>query len=232
MVCDEGGGVMETQVSGCCSAQPWQEPYVRCRYAPQRTLSVRFRAPLEQLSGAVKASLENLTKELRAERATAMGAPFIAYHEISADRVDLEVGVPVSEHVHGAVEVHVGTLPMGRYVTVVQHGLPPSLGEIERALDRWLVLRHETAHGPLYVSVGHDSAPTDGRPIPCAFVERQIMAGEPCAMASPRRDASVSNEVMTRAAAVIGQLPRGLPELRAQIESPRPGFPMARARNA
>jgi CBS domain-containing protein len=233
MVCEGGECPMEIHVAAGCSNRPRQEPYVRCRDAAQRTLSVRSRARLEQLDDAVETALERLNQCLRAQRATLSGAPFIAYHELAADHIDLEVGAPTSEQARGEAEVHVSSLPMGRYLTLTQQGTEPALGDMVRVLERWLARNHESAHGPLYVSVGHDIEPSTGSPVPCVFVEYQITAGEASGAASSRREAAVPEEVMIRAATAITRLVTGLVPAQPQVGSsaPAPSLRM-RAREA
>lgn len=176
-----------------------------CRHSPQPTVSVRLRAPLEQLDDEVKAALERLSRHVGEQRTTPAGPAFIAYRELGADQVDVELGIPVPEHVRGGVDVHLSALPAGRYAVVVQLGAVPALGDIDRALDRWLEQKHERRHGPLYVSAGLCTA-ADGVPVPCVYVERPIMAGEPRGAASPCWGASLPGEVMGRAASVIRHL--------------------------
>jgi effector-binding domain-containing protein len=71
------------------------------------------------------------------------GAPFLRYHLIDmAGDLRIEAGVPIAAAVaEGDDQVHVGTLPEGRYATVVHLGHPAGLADATAGLLSWAAAR-------------------------------------------------------------------------------------------
>ncbi|WP_432562518.1 GyrI-like domain-containing protein [Kineococcus sp. SYSU DK003] len=66
------------------------------------------------------------------------GAPFLRYLVIDMEReLVVEAGIPVDGPVEAAGEVYAGTLPAGRYATVVHTGHPDDLVGATGDLLRW-----------------------------------------------------------------------------------------------
>lgn len=66
------------------------------------------------------------------------GAPFLKYDLIDmAGVLEVEAGVPVASTVDGEGDVFAGTLPAGRYVTLVHHGHPDELERVTGDLLAW-----------------------------------------------------------------------------------------------
>jgi effector-binding domain-containing protein len=91
---------------------------------------------------------------LETQGATPAGPPFFRYNLINMNAdLQVEVGVPVGQVVHGDNQVQDGVLPAGRYVTVTHIGAPDTLvGAVGNVLD-WAASeglswdRVETQHG-------------------------------------------------------------------------------------
>lgn len=73
-----------------------------------------------------------------AERGIApLAAPFIRYHS-SGEELDLELGVPVAAPVEAAGRIAPGTLPAGRWATLLHVGPFSGLGASWDVLDDWV----------------------------------------------------------------------------------------------
>lgn len=168
---------MTTQSRAGPSKESWQEPEIHCRHAPERALCVRVRVLPAQLGATVSAALESLSAQLQAQGVAPNGQPFIAYHSVASDGMEVEIGVPVSEQVQAGAGLHIGALPAGRYVGFRHHGTSPALGDMEQALQGWISRHGERSGGPLYVTLDHDHTEGDADGTPCVIVARGIMAG-------------------------------------------------------
>lgn len=71
------------------------------------------------------------------------GPPFFRYHVIDMERqLEVEAGVPVASAVEGDGNVQPGTLPAGRYATLLHVGAPPTLEAATAALLDWAAERN------------------------------------------------------------------------------------------
>lgn len=70
------------------------------------------------------------------------GPPFLRYNVIDMERqLQVEAGVPVATVVDGDGHVRAGTLPAGRFATLVHVGAPPTLLAANGALLDWAAQR-------------------------------------------------------------------------------------------
>ncbi|WP_020666463.1 GyrI-like domain-containing protein [Amycolatopsis nigrescens] len=67
------------------------------------------------------------------------GPPFFRYHVLGGmdEKYELEVGFPVTGPVPPDERVRAGSMPAGRYATLVHHGHPDQQGHSHAALDKW-----------------------------------------------------------------------------------------------
>lgn len=73
------------------------------------------------------------------------GPPFFRYNVIDMERqLEVEAGVPVASAVDGDANVQPGTLPAGRYATLLHVGAPPTLQAATAALLAWAAERDLT----------------------------------------------------------------------------------------
>jgi len=133
--------------------------------------------PREVTSGvpdAVDAAFPALFAWLGEHGAELSGPPFIRFHEVDGDGAPLalEVAVPVAAELPGDDLVRAGTLPAGRYVTLVHAGpyrstTVPDLAATRERLHAWIAAR-----GIVY---GHE---TDrGMALPCCVEHLQVSPG-------------------------------------------------------
>lgn len=70
------------------------------------------------------------------------GPPFLRYNVIDMERrLEIEAGVPVASAVEGDGHVQAGTLPAGRFATLLHVGAPPTLQAATAALLDWAAQR-------------------------------------------------------------------------------------------
>jgi effector-binding domain-containing protein len=79
----------------------------------QSTLSIRFKAAVQELPGQfgrVYAAISQYLRELGERR---VGAAFAAYHTLDMQNLDVEAGVPVSRPLPDRGEIHANKIPGG-----------------------------------------------------------------------------------------------------------------------
>lgn len=73
------------------------------------------------------------------------GPPFLRYNVIDMERqLEIEAGVPVASPVESDGHVRAGTLPAGRFATLLHVGAPPTLRAANAALLDWAAERDLT----------------------------------------------------------------------------------------
>jgi effector-binding domain-containing protein len=88
----------------------------------QHYAAIRLKTGRKHLGAEVPALLQDVLKFLMKSRIAPAGPPIIRYQMIAADeKVSVEVGYPTSEPVGGG-NIVPGTLPRGRYLSVVHQG--------------------------------------------------------------------------------------------------------------
>jgi effector-binding domain-containing protein len=116
----------------------------------QPTLSVRFRAPVQELSqhfGRIYGGIMQYLGEL-GEHPT--GAPFAAYYNMDMQDLDVEAGFPVSKSLPARDDIQPGQLPGGKAATCLYVGPYDQVGPAWEALSQWITEHGHEAAGPAY----------------------------------------------------------------------------------
>lgn len=113
---------------------------------PQPAVVVRVSAPTPSLGELFDLHLPNIADRIADLGGEPTGAPFARYHDYSAERVDVEIGIPVRAPVANLRdvaeaepgEVAAGQLPGGRVAVTVHRGDYESLNATYGRLDEWI----------------------------------------------------------------------------------------------
>jgi effector-binding domain-containing protein len=116
----------------------------------QPTLIVRTRAPVARLPEVLGPAWGAIMAHAAAVGATPAGAPFVGYHNMDMEDLDLEIGVPFVEPVAGEGDVHAGELPAGPAVATLHVGPYDRVGEAYDALQAWMKEHGHAPGGPAY----------------------------------------------------------------------------------
>ena len=116
----------------------------------QPALSIRTRTPLEGLPQAVGLAYATIARylgELREQRA---GAPFVAYHNMDMQDLDVEIGFPVRKKLPPRKTIRSTQIPAGTYATCLHIGPYTGLHEAYEALRAWMQENGHQASGLVY----------------------------------------------------------------------------------
>jgi effector-binding domain-containing protein len=99
-------------------------------------VGIRTQIPMTALPTVIPQSLDEVAVWLSKKGVSPAGAPFIRYHAINMETtLDVEVGWPVPAALPGDTRVSAGSLPAGRYVTLiytdVKAGIPANAALLE-----------------------------------------------------------------------------------------------------
>lgn len=90
----------------------------------QHTLGIRKSVPMSELPKIIPAYTKEVFTFLRAKGVAPAGPPFLRFHVIDmAGNMDVEIGVIVPKGTAGEGKIVPGTLPAGRYATLIYTGL-------------------------------------------------------------------------------------------------------------
>jgi RNA polymerase sigma-70 factor (ECF subfamily) len=99
---------------------------------------IRQLVTMESIGPAITSLMPELFAGLDAGGVEMTGPPFVRFNVIDMDReMDIEVGIPVAGAVPDDGRIEAGTLPAGRYATVVHTGDYPGLVGANAALQEW-----------------------------------------------------------------------------------------------
>lgn len=90
---------------------------------------------LGQTSGAIYSQLWQYLGEVREQPA---GAPYICYHNMDMQNLDIEVGIPVSRSLPERGEIKPGKFPGGKFATCMYTGPYTGIGSAYDALTQWV----------------------------------------------------------------------------------------------
>ncbi|MCE2901449.1 MAG: GyrI-like domain-containing protein [Gemmatimonadaceae bacterium] len=126
----------------------------------QAALVVRRRAPLAQLAAVLGPAWGEIMTQAAAQGASPAGPPFVAYHNMDWQNLDLEIGMPFATALRGTGDVQATTLPAGPAAVCAYTGPYDRIGAAHDALQQWLVAQSRQALGPAYEFYLNDPATT------------------------------------------------------------------------
>jgi effector-binding domain-containing protein len=115
---------------------------------PQAIVSIRERHARPDLAGFIKAGIPELFQRLGPLGIGPAGPPFVIYHEFGADRVDVEVCVPVARTIPAADRIQSRVLPRMTVARTTHVGRYETLGVTYAAVFEWIAANGYEVAGP------------------------------------------------------------------------------------
>ncbi len=113
----------------------------------QPTLTIRFKVAPAQVAAKLAEVLPAVGMYTAEAGIQPSGQPFSRYHEVDADMLDIEAGMPVSGPATGKGEIQARTLPGGRIAMTWHVGPYDQLGSAHEALTQWVTDNNHTPAG-------------------------------------------------------------------------------------
>ena len=104
----------------------------------QPTLVVRKRASVQQLPQVLGQAWGAIMQYADRSGLTPAGSPFVAYHNMDMQDLDLEIGFPFPKSLSGEGEVQAGELPGGQAAECLHVGPYDKIAAAYEALQKWL----------------------------------------------------------------------------------------------
>ena len=116
----------------------------------QRTLVVRTRAAVERLPHVLGPAWGQVMACAKKAGATPSDAPYIAYHNMDMQDLDLEIGFAFAQPLAGEGDVQAGEIPAGQAAQCVHVGPFDQMGAAYEALQAFVAGRGLQPSGPSY----------------------------------------------------------------------------------
>jgi effector-binding domain-containing protein len=116
----------------------------------QPALSVRFRAPVQDLPRHFERIYGSIVQYLTELGEMPTGAPFAGYYNMDMQDLDVEAGFPVTGPLPGRGDIRPGALPGGKVVTCLHVGPYDAVGPAYDAMGRWIKDNGYEAAGVCY----------------------------------------------------------------------------------
>lgn len=104
----------------------------------QPIVGIRATTTMEEIKEVIGALFGEIMEHFTRNGLAPAGMPFTIYHEMDAERLEMECGMPVASPVEGTERVRPGELPAGKVATVTHMGPYEQLGQTWSALMKWI----------------------------------------------------------------------------------------------
>lgn len=118
--------------------------------AEQPTLAIRTRSSIQDLPTVLGTAYNAIMSRLVELGEQPAGPPFVAYHNMDMENLDLEIGLPVARPLAAAAPIFAGSIPGGAMATCLYTGPYDGIGAGYDTLTQWVRERGHTPTGVAY----------------------------------------------------------------------------------
>lgn len=104
----------------------------------RHTLSVRARAKVEDLPKLIGESYGEMAAYLKQIGEVLADMPYVAYHNMDMQNLDVEIGFPVCEELPGKGDIKPGLIPAGKVVFCVYRGAYSEMEPTYNEMAKWI----------------------------------------------------------------------------------------------
>jgi effector-binding domain-containing protein len=105
----------------------------------QYTLVIRKRAAVGDLPKIIGECYMSIGKYLGEAGESPTGAPFVAYHNMDMENLDLELGFPVGKPLPGKDDIVAGEISAGSFLTSLYKGPYSKMEDLYNEMTKWMV---------------------------------------------------------------------------------------------
>ena len=116
----------------------------------QPTLVVRARTKLENLPQLIGESYGKLCAYLEKLGETVSDVPFVAYHNMDMQALDVEIGFPVANPLPEEGEIKSGLIPAGTRIFCIYRGPYGEMAPVYEEMQKWISENRCVPAGPVY----------------------------------------------------------------------------------
>ena len=116
----------------------------------QPTLAVRTRSSVQDLPQVLGRAWGAIIQHAGRMGVQPSGPPFVAYHNMEMQDLDLEIGFPFAQKLKGEGELLAGEIPGGKAAGCLHVGPYDQVGAAYEALQKWMEANGYTPSGVVY----------------------------------------------------------------------------------
>ncbi len=124
-----------------------QPPYQIVDREPQAVASIRTKCTMSEMGPTIAALYPEVMAHLNATGVGITGTPFLRYHVVNGDELDVEAGMPVAKRIVEEGRVKNSELPGGKVVVAWHVGPYEKLPAAHEALKAWVTAHRLTSRG-------------------------------------------------------------------------------------
>jgi effector-binding domain-containing protein len=136
----------------------------------QPTLTIRTRSAVQNLPQVLGQAWGAIMQYAEPLGFQPCGAPFVAYHNMNMQDLDIEVGFPFAQKLAGHGNIHAGAIAGGKAVTCVHIGPYDQVGGAYEALQKWV-----GTHSYVPTGVAYEFYLNDPQTTPPAELQTQVV---------------------------------------------------------
>ena len=136
----------------------------------QPALVIRTRASVQMMPQVLGQAWGAIMQHAGRSGVHPSGPPFVAYHNMDMQDLDLEIGFPFAQQLKGEGEVLAGEIPAGKAAECLHVGPYDQLGAAYDALQQWM-----TANGYTPSGVAYEFYLNDPQSTPAAELQTQVV---------------------------------------------------------
>jgi effector-binding domain-containing protein len=106
--------------------------------AEQPTISIRTKTKAENLPVLIGESFGKMAAYLNEIGELLSDIPYVAYHNMDMQNLDVEIGLPVAEPLPGKEDIRAGFIPAGKVVFCMYRGAYGEMGEVYGEMAEWI----------------------------------------------------------------------------------------------
>jgi effector-binding domain-containing protein len=145
----------------------------RCELLDRRaqpTLVIRTRAAVQSLPQVVGEAYAAIMQYAGRSGFQPSGAPFVAYHNMDMQDLDMEIGFPFDRKLPGKDNILAGEIPGGKAAACLHVGPYDQVGAAYEALQKWM-----QANGHVPTGVAYEFYLNDPQATPPAELQTQVV---------------------------------------------------------
>ncbi len=104
----------------------------------QNTLSIRTKTAIGELPGLIGRCYQKIGKRLNELGELLSDVPYVAYHNLDMQDLDVEIGFPVPRALSGKDDVNPGAIPGGKAVFCVYRGAYSKIEQAYAEALKWI----------------------------------------------------------------------------------------------
>ncbi|HEY5537116.1 MAG TPA: GyrI-like domain-containing protein [Acetobacterium sp.] len=124
----------------------------------QPTISIRTKTSVDQLPQLIGESYGKMSIYLNELNETLSDVPFVAYHNMDMQNLDVEIGFPVANPLPGKGDIKAGPIPAGLIVFSMNRGPYSKMEPLYREMAKWIEKNGFEAIGTAYEYYYNDTS--------------------------------------------------------------------------